>query len=100
MTKVKSRESAIVQMTLLRDWAAARRAAILHRLAAIVLLLLGAGASPSRITRDLGRHGLMRGRLAFTPLADGAGYEFSGPTRFDKLFYGVRRRTARVPKGL
>jgi site-specific DNA recombinase len=32
---------------------------------------------------------ILRGRLTFTPLADGDGYEFSGPTRFDRLFTGV-----------
>jgi site-specific DNA recombinase len=31
---------------------------------------------------------VLRGRLTFTPLAGGAGYEFTGPTRFDKLFTG------------
>ncbi len=31
---------------------------------------------------------IIRGRLTFTPRADG-GYDFSGPTRFDKLFTGI-----------
>jgi hypothetical protein len=31
----------------------------------------------------------LRGRLTFTPRRDGLGYDFSGPTRFDKLFTGV-----------
>jgi hypothetical protein len=29
------------------------------------------------------------GRLTFTPRADGEGYDFTGPTRFDKLFTGI-----------
>ena len=33
---------------------------------------------------------VLRGRITFTPLADGrAGYAFHAPTRFDKLFTGV-----------
>jgi hypothetical protein len=29
------------------------------------------------------------GRLTFTPREDGAGYDFSGPSRFDRLFTGI-----------
>ena len=32
---------------------------------------------------------VLRGRLTFTPHSDGRGYDFSGPTRFDKLFTGI-----------
>jgi hypothetical protein len=32
---------------------------------------------------------LIDGRLTFTPREDGAGYDFSAPTRFDRLFTGV-----------
>lgn len=32
---------------------------------------------------------ILKGRLTFMPRADGLGYDFSGPTRFDKLFTGV-----------
>jgi hypothetical protein len=32
---------------------------------------------------------VLRGRLTFAPNADGSGYDFAGPTRFDKLFSGV-----------
>lgn len=32
---------------------------------------------------------VLRGRLTFTPRADGCGYDFEGPTRFDKLFSGM-----------
>ena len=32
---------------------------------------------------------ILRGRLTFTPRADGRGYDFTGPTRFDKLFTGI-----------
>lgn len=32
---------------------------------------------------------ILRGRLKFTPRADGGGYDFEGPTRFDKLFAGI-----------
>ena len=32
---------------------------------------------------------VLRGRLTFTPSPDGAGYDFSGPTRFDRLFTGI-----------
>ena len=32
---------------------------------------------------------VVRGRITFTPRADGAGYDFSAPTRFDKLFTGI-----------
>jgi hypothetical protein len=32
---------------------------------------------------------ILRGRLTFTPRVDLQGYDFLGPTRFDKLFTGV-----------
>ena len=32
---------------------------------------------------------MLLGRLTFTPRADQAGYDFSGPTRFDRLFTGL-----------
>ncbi|MGH9348758.1 MAG: hypothetical protein ACRD26_15985 [Vicinamibacterales bacterium] len=32
---------------------------------------------------------VLRGRVTFTPTADGAGYTFEAPTRFDKLFTGI-----------
>jgi site-specific DNA recombinase len=32
---------------------------------------------------------VLRGRLTFTPREDGRGYDFTGPTRFDKLFSGI-----------
>ena len=32
---------------------------------------------------------IVRGRITFTPHADGRGYDFSAPTRFDKLFSGI-----------
>ena len=32
---------------------------------------------------------IIRGRILFTPRPDGRGYDFSAPTRFDKLFAGV-----------
>ena len=32
---------------------------------------------------------VLRGRLIFTPRVDGLGYDFEGPTRFDKLFTGI-----------
>lgn len=32
---------------------------------------------------------ILRGRIVFTPRPDGTGYEFSAPTRFDKLFTGI-----------
>ncbi len=32
---------------------------------------------------------VLRGRIVFTPRADGAGYDFSAPSRFDKLFTGI-----------
>ena len=32
---------------------------------------------------------VLRGRIVFTPRPDGAGYDFSAPTRFDKLFTGI-----------
>ena len=32
---------------------------------------------------------ILRGRLTFTPREDGQGYDFEGPTRFDKLFTGM-----------
>ena len=38
--------------------------------------------------------GILQGRLTFKPRADG--YDFSGPTRFDKLFMGVVVRTAQL----
>ncbi len=43
---------------------------------------------------------VLRGRLTFTPRADGQGYDFSGPTRFDKLFTGlVAKRPAFIDPG-
>ena len=32
---------------------------------------------------------ILRGRLTFTPREDGQGYDFTGDTRFDKLFTGM-----------
>ena len=32
---------------------------------------------------------VVRGRLTFTPRVDGDGYEFTAPTRFDRLFSGI-----------
>jgi site-specific DNA recombinase len=32
---------------------------------------------------------VLAGRIIFTPRADGAGYDFAAPTRFDKLFAGI-----------
>ena len=32
---------------------------------------------------------VIRGRITFTPRADGQGYDFTAPTRFDKLFTGI-----------
>jgi hypothetical protein len=43
---------------------------------------------------------VLRGRLVFTPRADGNGYDFSGPTRFDKLFSGIAvERPSFIPRG-
>jgi hypothetical protein len=43
---------------------------------------------------------VLQGRLTFRPRSDGAGYDFEGPTRFDKLFSGVAvARPAFVPEG-
>jgi hypothetical protein len=44
---------------------------------------------------------VLRGRLTFTPRADGQGYDFACPTRFDKLFSGiVVPRPAFIPTGV
>jgi site-specific DNA recombinase len=41
---------------------------------------------------------ILRGRLTFTRRADGTGYDFAGPTRFDKLFTGIiAKRPAFIP---
>jgi hypothetical protein len=32
---------------------------------------------------------VLKGRVTFTPRADGQGYDFEAPTRFDKLFTGI-----------
>jgi site-specific DNA recombinase len=32
---------------------------------------------------------VLQGRITFTPRADGLGYDFAAPTRFDKLFSGI-----------
>ena len=32
---------------------------------------------------------VLRGPIIFTPRADGQGYDFEAPTRFEKLFVGV-----------
>jgi hypothetical protein len=32
---------------------------------------------------------LLRGRIVFTPNAEGTGYDFIAPTRYDKLFTGI-----------
>jgi hypothetical protein len=37
---------------------------------------------------------VLQGRITFTPRAEGDGYDFSAPTRFDKLFTGL---AVRVP---
>jgi hypothetical protein len=43
---------------------------------------------------------IIRGRLTFTPRADGQGYDFAAATRFDKLFTGiVAPRPAWIPVG-
>jgi DNA invertase Pin-like site-specific DNA recombinase len=45
-----------------------------------------------RASTTQGRAVLQRilvGRVTFTPRADGQGYDFSAPTRFDKLFSGI-----------
>ena len=41
---------------------------------------------------------VLRGRLTFTPRADGAGYDFEAPTRFDKLFTGIALDPSRRPR--
>jgi hypothetical protein len=44
---------------------------------------------------------ILCGRLTFTPRADGEGYDFTGDTRFDKLFTGiVIARPAWIPTGV
>lgn len=43
--------------------------------------------SPTQARAVLQR--LLQGRLTFTPHPSGTGYNFSGPTRFDKLFAGI-----------
>ena len=43
---------------------------------------------------------VVQGRITFTPRADGQGYDFSAPTRFDRLFTGiVAPRPAFIPTG-
>ena len=43
---------------------------------------------------------VLRGRVTFTPRADGQGYDFEGPTRFDRLFSGiVAKRPAWIAEG-
>ena len=43
---------------------------------------------------------VLQGRILFTPRADGRGYDFEAPTRFDKLFSGmVAPRPAFIPTG-
>jgi len=43
---------------------------------------------------------VLQGRLTFTPRPNGDGYDFSGPTRFDRLFSGiVVGRPAFLPSG-
>jgi len=42
---------------------------------------------------------VLRGRLTLWPGADGQGYDFAGPTRFDWLFTGiVASRPAFIPE--
>ena len=41
---------------------------------------------------------ILRGRSTFTPRADGQGYDFAGPTRFDKLFTGIAVETPKWVK--
>ena len=36
---------------------------------------------------------VLRGRITFTPREDGQGYDFTCPTRFDKLFTGIAVET-------
>jgi site-specific DNA recombinase len=46
---------------------------------------------------------ILRGRITFTPRDDGSGYDFSAPTRFDRLFAGivvpVSERPSWIPEG-
>jgi site-specific DNA recombinase len=46
---------------------------------------------------------ILRGRIVSTPRKDGSGYEFSAPTRFDRLFTGivvlVSKRPSWIPEG-
>jgi hypothetical protein len=43
---------------------------------------------------------IIRGRLVFTPRADGAGYDFTADTRFDRLFAGIASpRPSWMPHG-
>src|SRR5207247_9566126 len=51
--------------------------------------LLAGRRRPLRQSTTQGRAVLqrvLRGRITFPPSADGRGYDFEGPTRFDKLF--------------
>ena len=47
--------------------------------------LLRASVTQGRMVLDR----VLAGRIVFTPTADGAGYTFEAPTRFDRLFSGV-----------
>jgi hypothetical protein len=59
-------------------------AVITHRLAEWRRLLRGSTLQARAVLQRI-----LAGRLVFTPRADGQGYDFSGPTRFDKLFRGI-----------
>lgn len=37
---------------------------------------------------------IVAGRIVFTPFADGSGYRFEAPTRYDRLFSGVSAPSA------
>jgi hypothetical protein len=55
-------------------------------------------ASPTQARTVLQR--VLRGRITFTPREDGYGYDFSAPTRFDKLFTGIASPRPRwIPVG-
>jgi hypothetical protein len=89
LRELEVRQKAIVgEMATLRPVPRLAPAVIENRLAEWRRLLRASTTQGRTVLQRI-----LRGRLTFTPRADGQGYDFEGPTRFDKLFTGIAVET-------